>query len=131
MLFLPLILTWSSCWIPSLNTGSWLTPEPRFQSFLRPQLQPLLWPLQFVFSQLVKPLFLVLGAGPYCSSFGLESSPVPSTWLKSLFLSLAQIFSRLLLRRSGSFSLSTQMSCPKMGFQPPLQSIVFSTTSLA
>ena len=85
MLFLTVILTSSSCWIPSPDASSWLTPEPRFQSFLRPQLQPLLLPLQFVFSQLGEPLFLVLGAGPilqfgsrrFSWSFQLASVSVP------------------------------------------------------
>ena len=96
MLFLPVILTSSCCWIPSLDASSWLTLEPWFQSFLRPQLQPLLRPLQFVFSQLGEPLFLVLGARPYRSSLAPGDSNGPSNWLQSLFLSLAQVFSFML-----------------------------------
>ena len=97
MIFLLVILTLSSCWIPSPDSSSWLTPEPWFQSFLRLQLQPLLQPLQFVFSKLAEPLFLVLGAGPYPSSLAPEDLHGLSNWLQSLFLSLAQIFSVIML----------------------------------
>ena len=71
--------------------------EALFQSSLSPQLQPLLPPLPLVFSQLVEPLFLALGTGQFCSILALDVSPGPSSWLKFLFPSLAQIFSAIML----------------------------------
>ena len=51
-------------------------------------------------------------------------SPLPLPWIISV------LTSRLLREKSGRFSLSILMSCPRMVFQPLLQSMGFFTTSL-
>ena len=59
-----------------------------------------------------------------------DSLDVLSTISSPSALDLFWLTSSLLRERSGIFSLSIQMSCPQMGFQPLLRSMAFFTISL-